>query len=337
MQDDDKKTVDIDTSGPGADIELPEEKEKIHEAVEDTTKSDDASKESDKQPDVQDSKPEEKKEPAVETQKEEGEKPQEEKKDQELTDYSEGVQKRIAKLTKKWREAERQKDAAVKYAEGVIVDQKQMKTRLSKLEPGFLHATEESIKTGLDAAKAKLAAAREANDLGAETDAMASISELGYKKAKYLEAKEAQDKVAKRKSQPMPSLQDAMKAPNLPADPKAEGWAEKNSWFGTDSAMTYTAFDIHKRLTEDQGFDTSSDEYYAEIDKQMKLAFPQKFGTTDTKESTKPVQQVASAKRSTNTGRKKVRLTSSELAIAKKLGVPPEEYAKQKLNITKEV
>jgi phage I-like protein len=101
--------------------------------------------------------------------------------------------------------------------------------------------------------------------------------------------------------------------------------------------MTYTAFDIHKRLTEDQGFDTSSDEYYAEIDKQMKLAFPQKFGTTDTKESTKPVQQVASAKRSTNTGRRKVRLTSSELAIAKKLGVPPEEYAKQKLNITKEV
>jgi GH15 family glucan-1,4-alpha-glucosidase len=166
---------------------------------------------------------------------------------------------------------------------------------------------------------------------------MASISELGYKKAKYLEAKEAQDRVAKRKSQPMPSLQDAMKSPQLPADPKAEGWAEKNSWFGTDSAMTYTAFDIHKRLTEDQGFDTSSDEYYAEIDKQMKLAFPQKFGTTDTKESTKPVQQVASAKRSTNTGRRKVRLTSSELAIAKKLGVPPEEYAKQKLNITKEV
>ena len=212
-----------------------------------------------------------------------------------------------------------------------------MKSRLSKLEPGFLHATEESIKTGLDAAKAKLAAAREANDLGAETEAMASISELGYKKAKYLEAKEAQDKVAKRKSQPMPSLQDVMKSPQLPADPKAEGWAEKNSWFGTDSAMTYTAFDIHKRLTEDQGFDTSSDEYYAEIDKQMKLAFPQKFGTTDTKESTKPVQQVASAKRSTNTGRRKVRLTSSELAIAKKLGVPPEEYAKQKLNITKEV
>lgn len=330
MPDVDKKTVPIDTSGPDKEIELPEEKQET--APIET----EAPKEEVKAPEEKVVVEEKKEEPAVET-KEEVEKPQEEKKDQELSDYSEGVQKRIAKLTKKWREAERQKDAAVKYAEGVIVDQKQMKTRLSKLEPGFLHATEESIKTGLDAAKAKLAAAREANDLGAETDAMASISELGYKKAKYLEAKEAQDKVAKRKSQPMPSLQDAMKAPNLPADPKAEGWAEKNSWFGTDSAMTYTAFDIHKRLTEDQGFDTSSDEYYAEIDKQMKLAFPQKFGTTDTKESTKPVQQVASAKRSTNTGRRKVRLTSSELAIAKKLGVPPEEYAKQKLNITKEV
>ena len=330
MPDVDKKTVPIDTSGPDKEIELPEEKQET--APIET----EAPKEEVKAPEEKVVVEEKKEEPAVETKKE-VEKPQEEKKDQELSDYSEGVQKRISKLTKKWREAERQKDAAVKYAEGVIVDQKQMKSRLSKLEPGFLHATEESIKTGLDAAKAKLAAAREANDLGAETEAMASISELGYKKAKYLEAKEAQDKVAKRKSQPMPSLQDAMKSPQLPADPKAEGWAEKNSWFGTDSAMTYTAFDIHKRLTEDQGFDTSSDEYYAEIDKQMKLAFPQKFGTTDTKESTKPVQQVASAKRSTNTGRRKVRLTSSELAIAKKLGVPPEEYAKQKLNITKEV
>jgi len=330
MPDVDKKTVPIDTSGPDKEIELPEEKQET--APIET----EAPKEEVKAPEEKVVVEEKKEEPAVET-KEEVEKPQEEKKDQELSDYSEGVQKRISKLTKKWREAERQKDAAVKYAEGVIVDQRQMKSRLSKLEPGFLHATEESIKTGLDAAKAKLAAAREANDLGAETEAMASISELGYKKAKYLEAKEAQDKVAKRKTQPMPSLQDAMKSPQLPADPKAEGWAEKNSWFGTDSAMTYTAFDIHKRLTEDQGFDTSSDEYYAEIDKQMKLAFPQKFGTTDTKESTKPVQQVASAKRSTNTGRRKVRLTSSELAIAKKLGVPPEEYAKQKLNITKEV
>lgn len=330
MPDVDKKTVPIDTSGPDKEIELPEEKQET--APIET----EAPKEEVKAPEEKVVVEEKKEEPAVET-KEEVEKPQEEKKDQELSDYSEGVQKRISKLTKKWREAERQKDAAVKYAEGVIVDQRQMKSRLSKLEPGFLHATEESIKTGIDAAKAKLAAAREANDLGAETEAMASISELGYKKAKYLEAKEAQDKVAKRKTQPMPSLQDAMKSPQLPADPKAEGWAEKNSWFGTDSAMTYTAFDIHKRLTEDQGFDTSSDEYYAEIDKQMKLAFPQKFGTTDTKESTKPVQQVASAKRSTNTGRRKVRLTSSELAIAKKLGVPPEEYAKQKLNITKEV
>jgi GH15 family glucan-1,4-alpha-glucosidase len=122
-------------------------------------------------------------------------------------------------------------------------------------------------------------------------------------------------------------------------DPKAEQWAAKNTWFGQDTAMTYTAFDLHKKLTEQEGYDPQSDEYYSEIDKRIRLEFPHKFGTTeDTKGevSTKPVQTVASAKRSTNTGRRTVRLTPSQVAIAKKLGVPLEEYAKQ-LKITKEV
>ena len=118
-------------------------------------------------------------------------------------------------------------------------------------------------------------------------------------------------------------------------DPKAEAWADNNTWFGQDNAMTYTAFDLHKTLTEKEGFDPSSDEYYKEIDKRIRLEFPHKFDKNSVTESTKPVQTVASAKRSTKTGRKTVRLTPSQVTIAKKLGVPLEEYAKQ-LTITKE-
>ena len=114
-------------------------------------------------------------------------------------------------------------------------------------------------------------------------------------------------------------------------DPRAEAWASKNPWFGTDRAMTYTAFEIHKDLTEKEGYDPSSDEYYAEVDKRIRVDFPHKFGNTD-KTTTAPVQTVASASRSVKPGRKTVRLTSSQVAIAKKLGVPLEEYAKQLKN-----
>lgn len=122
----------------------------------------------------------------------------------------------------------------------------------------------------------------------------------------------------------------------LRADPKAEAWGAKNRWFGSDSAMTYTAFDIHKKLVDEEGYDPASDEYYVEIDKRIRLDFPHKFDRNATTETTKPTQQVASAKRSVKPSRKTVRLTPSQVAIAKKLGVPLEEYAKQ-LNITKEV
>jgi len=167
---------------------------------------------------------------------------------------------------------------------------------------------------------------------------LASISELGYKKAKLEETKVAQAAFEKQqKEKPEVNLQRQTAARGTP-DPKAEAWSEKNTWFGKDNAMTYTAFDLHKQLTENEGYDPSSDEYYAEIDKRIRLEFPHKFANnndTAEKETTKPVQTVASAKRSTRSGRKTVRLTPSQVAIAKKLGVPLEEYAKQ-LNITKE-
>ena len=317
------KTVDIDTSGPGAEIEL-ENESKETEASEVET------------PEV-----ETKAEETVEATEEKKEEPKEEK-EKELEQYSDSVQRRIAKLTHKWREAQRQADEATEYAKAQIKLKEKAEAKISKLEPGYLKSTEDSITSGIEAAQAKLAAAREANDLAAESEALTAISELGYKKAKLAETKIAQEELAKQKEKqvktPEINLDRRQPAAQTP-DPKAEAWANKNSWFGQDTAMTYTAFDLHKKLTEQEGFDPSSDEYYSEIDKRIRLEFPHKFDTnkSETGETTtKPVQTVASAKRSTNTGRKTVRLTPSQVAIAKKLGVPLEEYAKQ-LKITKEV
>jgi len=319
-----KKTVDIDTSGPAMDVDVPEEKD-VAEV---------------EQPEVREENPSVRPVAEDKTYENEREVKLDDKKEnkEELEQYSDSVQKRIAKLTKKWREAERQKDEALSYAERTIKEKKQTEEKLKKIEPNFLSVTEESITSGVEAAKAKLAAAREANDLGAEADAMAAISELGVKKARLEEAKLARENLEKQpQARPEVNLRRQQAAQGSP-DPKAEAWGERNSWFGQDTAMTYTAFDLHKKLTEQEGFDPSSDEYYSEIDKRIRLEFPHKFGNTNSSgEDTRPapVQTVASAKRSTKSGRKTVRLTPSQVTIAKKLGVPLEEYAKQ-LNITKE-
>jgi hypothetical protein len=331
MPDEEKKTVDIDTSGPAMDVDIPEEKEESTIEEKEVVQKEPTIREV-----VEEKVPEEKKEEVVETKKEEDKEEQKEDKEKELEQYSDSVQKRIAKLTKKWREAERQKDEAISYAERVISEKKKVDTRISKLEPSFLSVTEERITSGLEAAKAKLAAAREAQDIGAETTALTDISELGIKKAQLNETKAAQEEYNKQQStKKEPSLARHLAAKGTP-DPKAQAWAEKNTWFGQNNAMTYTAMDLHDKLTKQDGFDSSSDEYYSEIDKQMKLAFPQKFDRTSLAEgTTKPTQTVASAKRSVKPGRKTVRLTPSQVTIAKKLGVPLEEYAKQ-LTITKE-
>ena len=316
------KTVDIDTSGPSVDIELENEsKETETPEVETST--------------------EETTETKVEATEEKKEEPAKEEKEKELEQYSESVQRRIAKLTHKWREAQRQADDAAEFARAQIKLKEAAEKKISKLEPGFLKSTEDSITSGVQAAQAKLAAAREANDLAAEAEALTAISELGYKKAKLEETKVAQEEFNANKAKevkPEINLNRQQTAEPTP-DPKAEQWAAKNTWFGQDTAMTYTAFDLHKKLTEQEGYDPQSDEYYSEIDKRIRLEFPHKFDTNRSnlgEGSTKPVQTVASAKRSTNTGRKTVRLTPSQVAIAKKLGVPLEEYAKQ-LKITKEV
>ena len=317
MQEENEKMVDIDTSGPGADIELPEEKQE--DVVE--TKEDSSS-----------STPE----PTSEKVEASDEKPEAETKEQkdELQDYSKDVQRRIAKLTKKWREAERQREDALTFARIQKDKAEELSKKYETLESASLKSREEKLKSSLEAAKIKLASARDAGDINLEFEAQRELANAGYEEARLKELK------ALAESQPKqvitPSDVRIPQQPQQVVDPRAEDWASKNTWFGKDKAMTYTAFDIHRTLVEEEGYDPKTDEYYAEIDKRIRLDFPHKFDTTNVN-STKPTQTVASARRSVNnSGRKTVRLTPSQVAIAKKLGVPLEEYAKQ-LKITKEV
>ena len=312
MPDEEKKTVDIDTSGPDATIDIEETKD---ESVVETEA------------------------PEQETKTEEPVKQEtEEKKDENLEDYSKGVQARIAKLTRKMREAERREQAAVEYARAVEDKRLALEKRFEKTDADYVKKFETSIQTGLEAAQKELAAAIESGDAQAQVEANKRIATLAFENAKLDQAKAGREEVQAEKpvnlNQGGQVNQPAMDDPINP-DPRAEDWASKNSWFGRDRAMTYTAFEIHKDLTEKEGYDPNSDEYYAEVDKRIRIDFPHKFGNTENKQSTAPVQTVASASRSVKPGRKQVRLTSSQVAIAKKLGVPLEEYAKQLKN-TKE-
>ena len=335
MQEEDK-TVDIDTSGPDVEVELPQEKkenEKEEVVVEQATED----KTNDKQPETKledggvagDSSEKPVEQPVVQEdnkQKSEG---------KEAEEYSEGVKKRIAKLTKKMREAERQREEALRYAESVKKERDEFRTQANTLDKDYTTEMENRISGQLAAAQAKLTAARQNDDAKSETEALTAISQLGYEQGRLAELKtqnEMREKAAKEapKQQPINQQQPAAQP-----DPKAEAWASNNEWFGTDSAMTYTAFDLHRKLTEEEGIDPKSDEYYKEIDKRIRLEFPHKFDKPVSKPVSKPTQTVASATRSPKANAKTVRLTSSQVAIAKKLGVPLEEYAKQLMN-TKE-
>tara|TARA_B100001123_G_scaffold53800_1_gene56642 strand:+ start:438 stop:1445 length:1008 start_codon:yes stop_codon:yes gene_type:complete len=331
-EDKEDKVIDIPTDGPGAEVTLPEEP--VKEGAQNV--------------DVPEQKPEGEVEVKDEPKKEEAPKeliqeqskqetPKEETKEKELDEYGEGVKKRIAKLTKRMRESERQRDEATKYAQSVLRDKKSLETRLTKLDTGYVSEMEKRLTSSLDAAKAKLTTAREAGNITDEVDAQREIAKLGYEEARLAEMKLNQEAKAKEKSEfvkQSTNIQQAQPNTQQPTpDAKATEWASKNAWFGKDSAMTYTAFDMHKKLVEEEGYDPQSDEYYGELDKRIKLEFPHKFGNT-TDQSTKPTQTVASATRNVKrgTGRKTVKLTSSQVAIAKKLNVPLEEYAKQ-LNV----
>ena len=312
MPDEKEKSVPIDTSGPDATVDIEEVKdEAVIEQPEQETGTD-------------------------KTYENERETKLEEKKsDENLEDYSKGVQARIAKLTRKMREAERREQAAVDYARAVEEKRQALEKRFEKTDADYVKKFETSIQTGLEAAQKELAAAIESGDATAQVEANKRIATLAFENAKLDQAKQGREETQAEKpvnlNQGGQVNQPAMDDPINP-DPRAEDWASKNTWFGRDRAMTYTAFEIHKDLTEKEGYDPNSDEYYAEVDKRIRVDFPHKFGNTDTKQSTAPVQTVASASRSVKPGRKQVRLTSSQVAIAKKLGVPLEEYAKQLKN-----
>jgi hypothetical protein len=327
-EDKNAKTVDIDTSGPEVDVELEDTSNPESEVIE--TVEQEAAPKAEKPSDAKVATESQ----ATSTSSQETSDENKPQKD-ELEDYSKDVQRRIAKLTKKWREAERQKEEALHFARVQKEEKEATLKRYSSLEGASVKDREARISSGLQAAQAKLAAAREAQDINAEVDAQREIAKLGYEEARLLDVKAAYENAPKQQVQPNINLNRSIE-PELRPDPKAESWGAKNKWFGSDSAMTYTAFDIHKKLVDDEGYDASSDEYYTEIDKRIRLEFPHKFDKIATTETIKPTQVVASAKRSVKPGRKTVRLTPSQVAIAKKLGVPLEEYAKQ-LNITKEV
>jgi len=298
--------VELDTSGPEVDVTLEDTNE---EAVVNTAP------ETTEQEVVQEVKTnEEKKED-----------------DSQLEDYSKGVQSRIAKLTRKMREAERKEAAALEYAAAVENKRKEDQLRFNKVDSDYTAKFEESVKSGMDMAQTQLASAIEAGDATAQVEANKKIAELAFENAKLKQRKETQPV---EQETPV-RLSDGGQLPNqtpqqMPqADPMAEDWAAKNRWFGTDRAMTFTAFEIHKDLVEKEGYDPKSNDYYQEIDKRIRVDFGHKFDTNETKQTNRAVQSVASANRSSKPGRKQVRLTSSQVAIAKKLGVPLEEYAKQ--------
>jgi hypothetical protein len=319
-----KKTVDIDTSGPGAEIDIPEDKtfenevEVSNENTENDSKPADTSEKSDEQLGVQ------------KDQEQEIKKQEQVKDDGKLEEYSKGVQSRIAKLTRKMREAERREQAALEYAKAVEEKRKEAESRFKKTDLDNLDKFEKNITAGLEAAERELASAIEASDAKAQITANKRIAELSFENARIKQAKQSREQA--KVEEPVKSVEQPQTPSTPMPDPKAEQWASKNTWFGANRAMTNTAIEHHKDL-ENEGYDTTSDEYYQEIDRRMKVDFPAKFGNNEAEKTSAPVQTVASANRSVKPGRKTVRLTSSQVAIAKKLGVPLEDYAKQ-LKIT---
>ena len=235
--------------------------------------------------------------------------------------------KRIDRLTKLRREAERREQDALQYAQGVKKELEETKARLQNLDQGFVREFSNRVEAEIAQVKNDLSQALSVGDSAAAVEAQEKLAKLAVSADKAENAQAVQKRRQEQPVQEQPAQQQ--QAAPRPADPKAEEWANRNEWFGSDNTMTYAAFGIHRQLVEQEGFDPSSDEYYNELDKRMKTEFPHKFDTNQS-QSNRPVQTVASASRTANkSGLKKVSLTPSQVAIAKKLGVSLEDYARQ--------
>jgi hypothetical protein len=336
-----ENNIDIDTSGPGAEVTLDEPKEALTESSTQEI-SDDKNKEEGVKYDNESNDSNEKSDEQLDVRTDENPKDENTEQKKELEEYSDGVKRRIAKLTKKMREAERREEAATVYAKSVLAEKEQLNSRLTKLDTGFVSEKEGRIKSGMEAAVSKLAKAREDGDLKAEVAATAEISRLGYEEARLadLKSRQADQKADQAVQMERQQQYQPVEEPRR-VDSRARDWAQKNAtWFNRDPIMTEGAKVIHRQLTEIEGYDpnTDADEYYAEVDRRIRVEFPHKFDIVSDS-TNKPTQTVASPTRSSKTsGRKIVRLSPSQVAIARKLGVSLKDYAEQlQLKITEGV
>jgi hypothetical protein len=246
--------------------------------------------------------------------------------DEDLSEYSDSVKKRISKLTNRFREEERQRQAAVDYAEAIKKQNEELKSRIDKLDTTYVGEFDTRVQSQAIAAKEAYKKALEDGNADAMYEAQQNISRIAMEEARLAQLKAAREERAQEQQPQQQPQQQARAQP----DPKAEGWAQKNSWFGQDQTMTYAAFGLHKQLIEDEGFDPNSDEYYTELDTRIRTEFPHKFQDTPRRSNSPRVASAGTtaSKSSTPKGRRTVKLTASQIAIARRLNVPLEEYAK---------
>jgi hypothetical protein len=256
----------------------------------------------------------------------------------DLDDYSKSVQKRISKLTEKYREAERQGNEATTFAQQLLEENKQLKNRMQKLDSGYLTEYGARIESQIGAARKAYKEAYENGDTDLMIEAQEALARATGEKDRYEIAKRRAEEQKPEQAAPEQPVQQAQQPqhaqpqqqPQQQAqpDPKAQSWAEQNEWFGNDEVMTYAAFGIHRKLVEEEGFDPQTDEYYTEIDRRMRTEFPHKFAGQKSSKKNQVASAGSSASRTTKQGRRSVKLSPSQIAIAKKLNVPLEEYAK---------
>ena len=267
------------------------------------------------------------KEEKVEVQSED--KPEQPSQEDELDSYSKGVQNRIKKLTEKYRQEERDKAEALRVSQELLDENKKLKERVQALDTGYLSEYGTRLESQTDAAKRLYKEAYEAGDSDKMLEAQQLISTIAVEQQRYNTAKARAEQQSKVPVQQPEKQQQPAAAPQPTPDPRAQEWAEKNTWFGDDRVMTSAAFAIHQQLVEEEGFDPKSDEYYTEVDSRIRKEFPHKFQAAKKSGGAQVAAAAASASRSTaKSGRRSVKLSHSQVAIAKKLGVPLEEYAK---------
>ena len=303
-----EKMVDLDTSGEGQEVELPQEESTEIKEVEKKVEEKTNEEETDKKEEIN----------------------EDESKDDGLDKYSKNVQKRIKKLLDRLEKSEQQKEEALKFAQSAKKKADEAEFKINSLDKNYISEYEDRVKSQIEQTKTAYQKAIEDNDVKGQVEAQRALTRLAIEEERALASKQQRENIEKQKEGLMEEKKEEVPKENTPPspDPRAEQWAKDNEWFGKDEAMTYTALSHHIKLLK-EGYDPKSDEYYDEINSYIRQEFPHKFKEEASVEKEKAPQVVASTSRTTkNTSSKKVKLTPSQVAIAKKLGVPLEEYAK---------